>query len=70
VPKGIWPDEVVPGGVAAKSPFALDVLRLLGLNGARGEEMLALCDLYPDEYGGVLTFAIADCRPNGAGDGR
>ncbi|MFE9663297.1 hypothetical protein [Streptomyces sp. NPDC005955] len=65
--KGIWPDEIIPGGVAAKSPFALDVLRLFGLDGAWGEEVLALCDLYPDVDGGVLAFAVADRWPDGAG---
>ncbi|MFI8205705.1 hypothetical protein [Streptomyces sp. NPDC085937] len=67
VSKGVWADEVVPGGVAAEGPFELDVLRLFGLDGARGEEMLALCDLYPDVDGGVLAFAVTDRWPDGAG---
>jgi len=58
--------ELVPDGVAAALPGALDVGGLGRLDWSGREEMLALGDVAPDDLGCAMAFEVAECGLIGA----
>jgi hypothetical protein len=52
--------ELVPDGVAAQFPRVLDIARLLILDRAGREEVFALGDADPDDFGGALAFEVSE----------